>query len=129
MADHHHTQTLGWHAWRNTNSIATPTNFLAHRATGAHRATRKTVWWDHRRPTTEAFHLAGFTAPAMGLRSVWWTIKPDAARIPLPAFFGLLALPHSGWPTILKLTCWVRGTNPSTLEGERARAHQIGEPK
>ena len=23
-----------------------------------------------------------------------------------------LALPHSGWPTFLELTCWVRGTNP-----------------
>ena len=29
--------------------------------------------------------------------------------------------------TILKLTCWVCGTNSSTLERERARAHQIGE--
>ena len=27
----------------------------------------------------------------------------------------------------LKLTCWVRGTNPSTLVRERARASQIGE--
>ncbi|KAJ1468093.1 hypothetical protein T484DRAFT_2292968 [Baffinella frigidus] len=39
------------------------------------------------------------------------------------------ALPHSGWPTILKLPCWVSGRNPSTLELESARAHQIGEPK
>jgi len=31
--------------------------------------------------------------------------------------------------TILRLTCWVRGTNPSTLERKRARAHQIGMPK
>ena len=32
-------------------------------------------------------------------------------------------------PTILKLTCWVRGTNSSTLERTVARAQQIGEPK
>ena len=40
-----------------------------------------------------------------------------------------LAQPYSGWPTFLKLTCWGCGTNPSTLEWERARAHYIGEPK
>ena len=37
------------------------------------------------------------------------------------------ALPHSGGP--LRLTCWVCGTQPSSLERERARAHQTGEPK
>ncbi|KAJ1465459.1 hypothetical protein T484DRAFT_2714363, partial [Baffinella frigidus] len=37
--------------------------------------------------------------------------------------------PRSGWPTILKLTCWVCRTNPSTLGRKRARAHQIGEPE
>ena len=41
----------------------------------------------------------------------------------------VLALPPSGWLTILQLTCWVRGSNPSTLERERAQAHQIGESK
>ena len=29
--------------------------------------------------------------------------------------------------TVLKLTCWLCGTNPSTLERVRARAHQICE--
>ena len=38
-----------------------------------------------------------------------------------------LALPHSGWPTFLKLTCWISGTTPSALSGTRARSHQIGE--
>ena len=33
------------------------------------------------------------------------------------------ALPHSGFPTTLKLTF----RNPSTLERERARGHQIGD--
>jgi hypothetical protein len=37
--------------------------------------------------------------------------------------------PHSRFPTILKLTCWVCGTHPSTLGRKRARAHQAGEPK
>jgi hypothetical protein len=30
---------------------------------------------------------------------------------------------------IAEWTCWVCGTDPSTLDRERARAHQIGEPK
>ena len=38
-----------------------------------------------------------------------------------------LALPHSGWPTILKLTFWVCGTNPPSLEQNRARALLVGE--
>ena len=33
------------------------------------------------------------------------------------------------WPTILKLTFWVHGANPSTVERKRAHAHQISEPK
>ena len=37
-----------------------------------------------------------------------------------------LALHHSGWLAILKLTCWVGGSNRSTLEPERARGHQFG---
>jgi len=49
----------------------------------------------------------------------------------------LLALPNSGWPTILKMTCWVCGTNPSTLERKRApgpsnwlaRIHPGGNPE
>jgi len=32
----------------------------------------------------------------------------------------ILALPHSGWPTVLKLARWVCGGNPLTLERERA---------
>ena len=31
--------------------------------------------------------------------------------------------------TMLKLSCWVSGTNLSTLVWERARPHPIGEPK
>ena len=38
-----------------------------------------------------------------------------------------LALPQSGSQTVLKLTLWVRGTHPSIMQRERARAHQIGE--
>jgi len=37
-----------------------------------------------------------------------------------------LVLHHSGWLAILKLTCWVGGSNLSTLEPGRARAHQFG---
>ena len=38
------------------------------------------------------------------------------------------------WPreviwTILKLTFWVSGTNPSTFDRKRARAHRIAEPE
>ena len=32
-------------------------------------------------------------------------------------------------PTFLKLTCRVRGTNPSTFERKQTRAHQFGESK
>jgi hypothetical protein len=39
---------------------------------------------------------------------------------------GVVALPQSGWQTFRKLTCWVRGTNPSTLERKGARARQNG---
>ena len=35
----------------------------------------------------------------------------------------------TGRELILKLTCWVRGTHPSTLGRTRARTHQLGEPK
>lgn len=35
----------------------------------------------------------------------------------------------TGRALILKLTCWIRGTHPSTLGQTRARAHQLGEPK
>ena len=38
-----------------------------------------------------------------------------------------LALPHSGWPTILKLTFWVCGTNPPSLEQKRTRALPVGQ--
>jgi hypothetical protein len=38
-----------------------------------------------------------------------------------------LAQPHSGWPTLLKLTCWVCG-QIRQLQRKRARAHQIGRP-
>ena len=35
----------------------------------------------------------------------------------------------SGWPPILKMTCWVCGTTPSNSTRERARAHHTGEPE
>jgi len=41
----------------------------------------------------------------------WHAMHPRQARY--------LALPHSGWPTILKLACWVCGANPSTLDPNR----------
>ena len=41
----------------------------------------------------------------------------------------LLALHQSGWLTFLKLKSCACGTNPSTLERERARCHQVGESK
>ena len=37
-----------------------------------------------------------------------------------------LALPHSGWRTLLELTRWFRGTHSSTLERERA---PVAEPQ
>ena len=40
---------------------------------------------------------------------------------------GCLALPHLRWSPILKLTLWACGTNASTLERERARAHRMCE--
>jgi len=40
-----------------------------------------------------------------------------------------LALPQSGWLDILKLTCWLCGTDRSTLVRKRARARHIGEAK
>ena len=41
----------------------------------------------------------------------------------------VLALHHSGWPPILRLTCWVCAVPTCQLwpERERARAHHIGE--
>ena len=38
-----------------------------------------------------------------------------------------LTLHHSGWLSLLKLSRWFRGTNPSTLARERARGKHIGE--
>ena len=40
-----------------------------------------------------------------------------------------LALHQSVWAAILKLTCWVRGKNLSTLLRKRPQALQVGEPK
>ena len=42
---------------------------------------------------------------------------------------GLLDLLDLGGPNLLKLTRWFSGTNRSTLERKRVRAHQIGEPR
>lgn len=40
-----------------------------------------------------------------------------------------LPLPHSGYPTILRLASQVRGSNSSNLEQKIARANRIDEPK
>ena len=40
-----------------------------------------------------------------------------------------LALPHSGGQTILELTFWVCGINPSNSLREKARLHQADEPE
>jgi len=61
--------------------------------------------------------------------STAWMIFAQVPVSPSQRSARFLALPHSGWPTILELTCWVRGTNPSILEQERARSHQIVETK
>ena len=45
---------------------------------------------------------------------------------PAPHTLHLLYFPS---PAILKLTCWVCGAKPSTLERERARAHHVREPE
>ena len=37
---------------------------------------------------------------------------------------AFLLPPNLRWPTTLKLTLWVCGANPSSLERERARNHQ-----
>ena len=34
-----------------------------------------------------------------------------------------------GWPTIFKLSCWVCGTNPSSLGTGRAQRKLFGEPE
>ena len=39
------------------------------------------------------------------------------------------ALPQSGSMTVLRLTCWGCGANPSTLERRRTRSRQIGESR
>ena len=43
--------------------------------------------------------------------------------------FAGVALPPSGWRTVLNLTSWGCGTKPSTFGGRGARAHQNGEPQ
>ena len=37
-----------------------------------------------------------------------------------------VALPHSGWPTVLELTGWVCGAHPSTVGEHRAWTREIG---
>ena len=47
-----------------------------------------------------------------------------------PSVWSILQGWWSGWPTILKLTCWVcGGTHPSTWARKGARSHQVGELK
>jgi len=53
---------------------------------------------------------------------------PDPTTTLIPgsnAAHRYLPLPHSGCPTIPKVTCRVCGTNPSSLERKRARPRQI----
>ena len=57
------------------------------------------------------------------------TKKPGFVIVPFGASSGKTCLTWVDYQTILKLTCWVCGTNSSTLERERARAHKIGEPE
>jgi hypothetical protein len=44
-----------------------------------------------------------------------------------PNMFAAAILPSNGTSAYLDMLCWLGGTNPSTLERKRARAHQIGE--
>jgi hypothetical protein len=69
---------------------------------------------------------------AGGCRKAASTAWMIFAMVPVPPSqrsARFLALPHSGWPTILELTCWVRGTSPTVLEQKRFQSHQIGETK
>jgi len=54
-----------------------------------------------------------------------------SARPPLlcGARLRRVALPLSGWLTMLKLTCWICGTNMSTLQRKRALAHYVGDQR
>ncbi|KAJ1479819.1 hypothetical protein T484DRAFT_1957907 [Baffinella frigidus] len=54
-------------------------------------------------------------------------LKRMASETPLPDIEQEMVPPCLS-PTILKLTCTVRGTNPSTLGRKRAEARQIGQP-
>jgi hypothetical protein len=55
--------------------------------------------------------------------STAWMMSSLVSVPPSQRRARFLALPHSGWQTILELTCWVRGANPLTLEHERAWSH------
>jgi len=57
----------------------------------------------------------------------YWNYGTDEDQASANSWDGK-GLPRVDFHTILKLTCWVRGTNSSSLDRERARAHQIGEP-
>ena len=51
-----------------------------------------------------------------------WVVNSLTSRCSPP-------LPHSGWPSVVQLICWVCGTHPAILARETARAHQISVPK
>ena len=54
-----------------------------------------------------------------------WGLTKETINMPL----GCLQGGYLGWQIFFELTCWVCDTHPSTLEQERDRAHQFGEPR
>jgi hypothetical protein len=40
---------------------------------------------------------------------------------------ALVHSPQPNWPHILKFTCWVRVTTPSTLQQKKTQGKQVGE--
>ena len=85
-------------------------------ALGLHRATST--------PPTLGADLAPSLLSRIHLRS-----PPPRAWVTAAAEKGgeVLPLPRSCWLTILKLTCWVRGTHSLSLQRESDRAHHLVE--
>ena len=80
-------------------------------------------------PATGSIRTPSSFASMRGSNGVGKTFRASLTAL-FPNFYEAcfqvpphIALPRSGCPSILKLTCLVYGTNPSTLERERARAH------
>jgi len=62
-----------------------------------------------------------FTVATSG-RAFEWELTKETIYLPLGCFQG-----GSAWLMILKLPSWVRGTNWSTFEREKARVRQINQ--